>query len=220
MNRHDRVKELIGNDNFTKLQASKIIILGVGGVGGYALDCLYRSGLDKNNITIIDYDRFDITNQNRQIGSELPSSQDRLKTEVLNELYPRITTINQKLDIEYIQNFDFEPYDIIIDAIDDINPKIALILKHHKKIISSVGSAKRLDPSYIKYIDIWKTTNDPFAKKLRYELKKQNFTKKFKVVFSDELPLTKEMGSFVGVTGSFGLKICSLVMQKLIDNTK
>ena len=220
MNRHDRVKELIGNDNFTKLQASKIIILGVGGVGGYALDCLYRSGLDKNNITIIDYDRFDITNQNRQIGSELPSSQDRLKTEVLNELYPRINTINQKLDIEYIQNFDFEPYDIIIDAIDDINPKIALIIKHHKKTISSVGSAKRLDPSYIKYIDIWKTTNDPFAKKLRYELKKQNFTKKFKVVFSDELPLTKEMGSFVGVTGSFGLKICSLVMQKLIDNTK
>jgi tRNA A37 threonylcarbamoyladenosine dehydratase len=216
--RFDRVKKLIGDENLNKLHNSKIIILGVGGVGGFALDCLYRSGVQ--NITIVDYDRFDITNQNRQIGSEIPSSLGRLKTEVLKELYPNISVINQKLDISYIENFDFSPFDIIIDAIDDINAKIALILKHHKKTITSVGSAKRLDPSRIQYIDIFKTTNDPFAKKLRYELKKQGFSHKYKVVFSDELPICKEMGSFVGVTGSFGLKICSLVMQRLISSSK
>ena len=215
MNRFDRVIKLVGSENFAKLQASKIIILGVGGVGGFALDCLYRSGI--TNITIIDFDKFDITNQNRQIGSELHTSQGRLKTEVLNELYSQITAINQRLDKEYIQNFDFSSYDIIIDAIDDINVKVELIKNHYKKTISSVGSAKRLDPSYIKYIDIWKTTNDPFAKKLRYELKKQGFNKKFKVVFSDELPKCKDMGSFVGVTGSFGLQICSLAINRLIE---
>ena len=212
MNKYDRVIKLIGNENFAKLQASKIIILGVGGVGGFALDCLYRSGI--TNITIIDYDKFDITNQNRQIGSD---NIKRFKIEVLKELYPQIIAINQKLDIEYIQNFDFSSYDIIVDAIDDINIKVELITKYYKKIISSVGSAKRLDPSYIKYIDIWKTINDPFAKKLRYELKKRGFNKKFKVVFSDELPKCKDMGSFVGVTGSFGLKICSLAIEKILE---
>ena len=212
--RFDRVKKLIGDDSFSKLHNTKIVILGVGGVGGYALDCLYRSGV--KDITIIDYDVFDITNQNRQIGSELKNSENSLKTEVLGGIYTDIKTINQKLSSEFIEEFDFSLYDIIIDAIDDIPSKIALITKEYKKTISSVGSAKRLDPSKIHYIDIFKTTNDPFAKKLRYELKKVNFNKKYKVVCSSEPPICKEMGSFVGVTGSFGLKMCSLVLEKIV----
>jgi len=92
--RFQRCELLFGAEDFAKIQKAKILILGVGGVGSYALDCLYRSGV--SDITIIDYDRFDETNQNRQIGSEAVGE---LKVEVLKKLYPTITPINQKMDI-------------------------------------------------------------------------------------------------------------------------
>lgn len=208
--RYDRCKKLFGDD-FTTLQNAKILILGVGGVGGYALDCLYRSGV--TNITIIDFDKFDITNQNRQIGSDAIGE---TKVEYLKKLYPNITAINQKIDINWINSFDFSSFDLILDAIDDIKPKIELIKKYHKKLISSGGSAKRIDPSQIQYVNIFKTYNDPFVKKIRTELKKVNFNKNFKIIFSSENPMCKDMGSFVGVTGSFGLMMCSIAIKKLI----
>jgi tRNA threonylcarbamoyladenosine dehydratase len=200
-------------DNFEKLQNAKVIILGVGGVGGYALDCLYRSGLE--DITIVDCDRFDETNQNRQIGSDAVGE---IKVNHLQTLYPKVTPIFQKIDRKWIDDFNFEPYDLILDAIDDIDPKIELIKKYHKKMITSAGSAKRLDPTKIEYINIFKTYNDPFVKKLRDRLKKERFTKSYKVIFSSETPHCKEMGSFVGVTGSFGLTMCSLTIKKIIDS--
>ncbi len=208
--RYDRCKKLF-KDDFKKLQNSKILILGVGGVGGHALDCLYRSGL--TNITIVDYDTYEITNQNRQIGSEAIGV---YKVEHLKTLYPNITAINQKIDLDFIQNFDFDSYDIILDAIDDIKPKIALIKKYYKKLVSTTGSAKRTDPSKIEYINIFKTYNDPFARKLRDILKKERFNKNFKVIFSSENPKCTDMGSFIGVTGSFGLMMCSIAIQKLL----
>ena len=209
--RYDRCKSLFG-DNFIKLQNSKVIILGVGGVGGYALDCLYRSGV--TNITIVDYDTFDITNQNRQIGSEITNISKVVR---LKELYPQIKIIDKKIDIKWLEEFDFDQFDIIIDAIDDIKPKIYLITHYYKKLISTSGSANRIDPTKIEYINIFKTYNDPFIKKIREELKKVKFNKNFKVVFSSELPLNKNMGSFVGVTGSFGLSLCSVTIKKLLS---
>ncbi|MEA3384278.1 MAG: ThiF family adenylyltransferase [Campylobacterota bacterium] len=209
--KHDRCKKLFGTD-FSKLKNSKIIILGVGGVGGYALDCLYRSGIE--NITIVDYDIFDETNQNRQIGSDLVGS---IKVDHLKTIYPNITAINQKIDIEWVNSFDMSCYDLILDAIDDIKPKIQIIKKYHKKLISTTGSAKRIDPTKIEYIDIFKTYNDKFAKKIRDELKKERFNKSFKVIFSSELPQCKDMGSFVGVTGAFGLTMCSIAVKKVLS---
>jgi tRNA A37 threonylcarbamoyladenosine dehydratase len=208
--RFDRVQTLFESD-FEKLQNSSILIVGVGGVGGYALDCLYRSGVA--NITIVDYDSFDITNQNRQIGSQ---NIGKNKVEVLKELYPNIKTINRKIDIEWVENFNFDSYDIVIDAIDDIRPKVALIKKCYKKIISSMGSAKRVDTTKIEVASIWKSYGDRFAKKVRDELKKDNFRKNFTVVFSSEEPLCKDKGSFVGVTASFGLSICSQTVKRLL----
>ena len=108
-------------------------------------------------------------------------------------------------------------YDLILDAIDDIKPKIELIKRYYKKLISTTGSAKRIDPTKIEYINIFKTYNDPFAKKIRDLLKKERFNKNFKVIFSGELGRCKEMGSFVGVTGSFGLAMCSITIQKLLS---
>jgi tRNA A37 threonylcarbamoyladenosine dehydratase len=208
---YDRCKKIFG-DKFNNLQNAKIIILGVGGVGGYALDCLYRSGL--KNITIVDYDYFDESNKNRQIGSDAVGIQ---KVEHLKTLYPNITSINAKIDIKWVEDNDLNHYDIILDAIDDIRPKVQIIKRYYKKLISTTGSAQRIDPTKIEYLNIWKTHNDPFAKKIREELKKIRFNKNFKMIFSHELPQCKELGSFVGVTGSFGLAMCSKAIEKLLD---
>lgn len=209
--KYARCEKLFG-DNFIKLQNAKIIILGVGGVGGFALDCLYRSGI--TNITIVDYDRFDETNQNRQIGSE---ALGMIKVEHLKTLYPEIIAINQKIDIKWVENFDMSEYDLILDAIDDIQPKVEIIKKYYKKLISTTGSAKRIDPAKIEYINIFKTFNDPFARKIRDQLKKARFNKNFKVIFSSENPNCKDLGSFVGVTGTFGLTMCSITIKKLLS---
>lgn len=209
--RYARCEKLFGDD-FSKLQSAKILILGVGGVGSFAMDCLYRTGI--TNITIVDYDIFDETNQNRQIGSDAVGS---VKVDHLKTLYPTVEAINEKIDLEWIENFDFDKYDLILDAIDDIKAKVELIKRYHKKLISTTGSAKRIDPTKIEYVNIFKTYNDPFARKIRDELKKANFNKNFKVVFSSENPNCKDLGSFVGVTGSFGLTMCSITIKKLLS---
>lgn len=213
LERFKRCEELFEKEEFAKIQKAKIIILGVGGVGSYALDCLYRSGI--SDITIVDYDHYDITNQNRQIGSE---ALGELKTTRLKELYPNIQTITQKIDIAWVESFDFSPYDLIIDACDTTKVKIALAKKEYKKLIMSVGSAKRFDASKIEVASIWKTHGDALASKIRTELKKAKFDRNFTVVFSSEAAKCKEKGSFVGVTGSFGLMICSEVIKKILAN--
>jgi tRNA A37 threonylcarbamoyladenosine dehydratase len=206
--RYDRCKKLFSK--FEHLKDLKVLIAGVGGVGGYALDCLYRSGV--KNITIIDYDRFDITNQNRQIGSEYIGEK---KVEVLARLYKEIKPIDMKLTPENINTLNLNEYDIIIDAIDDINAKIALI-KNSSKIISSMGAAKRVDTTKIRIDSIWKTNTDPFAKKIRDRLKKEKLSIDFKVVYSIEKPINCDMGSFVGVTGAFGFALCSEVLKEFL----
>ncbi|MEJ2437720.1 MAG: ThiF family adenylyltransferase [Sulfurovaceae bacterium] len=213
LERFKRCEELFGDEEFAKIQKAKIIILGVGGVGSYALDCLYRSGI--SDITIVDYDHYDITNQNRQIGSE---ALGELKTTRLKELYPNIRTITQKIDIAWVESFDFSSYDLVIDACDTTKVKIELAKKEYKKLIMSVGSAKRFDASKIEVASIWKTHGDALASKIRTELKKAKFDRNFTVVFSSEAARCKEKGSFVGVTGSFGLMICSEAIKKILAN--
>ena len=87
----------------------------------------------------------------------------------------------------------------------------------HKKLITTSGSAKRIDPTKIEYINIWKTYNDPFIKKIRDKLKKEGFRKNLKVVFSSEAAKSSTKGSFIGVTGSFGLTMCSIVINKILS---
>jgi tRNA threonylcarbamoyladenosine dehydratase len=206
-------KKLFGEDVFEKFKDVKLILLGVGGVGSFALDALYNTGI--TNITIVDFDTYEESNLNRQMGSQ--GNIGRIKVEALKEKYPEVTAIHVKITPEWIDNFDFSSYDYILDAIDDVKPKVHLIKKHFTKIISTSGGAKRIDPSKIEYISIWDTYNDPFIKKIRTELKSQGFKKKFKVIFSSELPLCLEKGSFEGVTGSFGLMMASVTIQKLIN---
>ena len=210
---YDRTKKLFGENVFEKFKDVKLILLGVGGVGSFALDALYNTGI--TNITIVDFDTYEESNKNRQMGSY--GNIGRVKVEALKEKYPEVTPIHVKITPEWIDNFDFSSYDYILDAIDDVKPKVHLIKKHFTKIISTSGGAKRIDPSKIEYISIWDTYNDPFIKKIRTELKAQGFKKKFKVIFSSELPLCLEKGSFEGVTGSFGLMMASVTIQKLVN---
>ena len=210
MGKYDRIELLLGDD-FKKLEDANILLLGVGGVGSFCLDCLYRSGV--KNITIVDFDTFDETNQNRQMWSEL--HEDEIKVEALKKHYPELKVINKRIDEEWVWAFDFDEYDLVLDAIDDRNAKLALAQKCYKKLISSFGSAKRVDPTKIKVDDIWKSYGDRFGSKIRYELKKRGFKKKYRVIFSSEEAQIKEKGSFMGVTASFGLVMCGEAIKKL-----
>lgn len=210
--RFERCRMLFGDEGFEKLQKAKILILGVGGVGSYALDCLYRSGV--GDITILDYDCYDETNQNRQIGSEAVGV---LKTERLGELYPGIKTIDQQMDMAWVADFNFDPYDIVIDAADTTKVKIEVAKKCYKKLIMSVGSAKRFDTSKIEVASIWKTHGDALARKIRNELKKAKFDRNFTVVYSPEEDKCKVKGSCVAVTGAFGLTVCSEAIKKILQ---
>jgi len=210
--RFERCKMLFGEENFEKIQNAKILILGVGGVGSYALDCLYRSGV--SDITILDFDIYDESNQNRQIGSEAVGM---VKVDRLKELYPNIKTINQRMDMVWVEGFDFEPYDLIIDAADSTMVKIEVAKKCYKKLIMALGSAKRWDTNKIEVASIWKTHGDALARKIRNELKRAKFDKNFTVVFSPEEDKCKEKGSFVGVTGTVGLTVCSEAIKKILN---
>ncbi len=209
--RFERCRMLFGEEDFKKIQSAKILILGVGGVGSYALDCLYRSGV--SNITILDYDTYDETNQNRQIGAEAIGES---KIETLVKLYPGIQAIHQQMTMVWVESFDFSPYDIIIDAADTTKVKIELARKEYKKLIMSVGSAKRFETNKIEVASIWKTHGDALARKIRNELKKAKFDRNFTVVFSPEEDRCKEKGSCVAVTGAFGLTICSEAIKRIL----
>jgi len=210
LEKYDRIKLLL-KDDFVKLEDAKIILLGVGGVGSFCLDCLYRSGV--KNITIVDYDIYDKSNQNRQMWSEL--HENEIKVEALKLHYPEIQIINKRIDEDWVWAFDFEQYDLVLDAIDDTKAKLAIAQKCYKKLISSFGSAKRVDPTKVAVADIWKTYGDKFGSKIRYELRKRGFKKKYTTIFSSEEALVKEKGSFMGVTATFGLTMCSQAIQKI-----
>lgn len=207
--RYSRVRKILGED-FEKLQQAKILLFGVGGVGSICLDALFRSGV--NDITIVDFDCYDITNQNRQLGSEAVG---QVKVKRMKELYPSVTPIEQKVTPAWIEAFDFAPYDIVIDAIDDMPSKVAIAHKTSEKLISSSGGAKKIDPTKVRYCSVWKTHGDALAKKFRYELKKSGFTKDFLTVFSDEEPNCIDLGSLMCVTGTFGFTLASLAIRKL-----
>ena len=209
--RFERCRMLFGEEDFTKLQQAKILILGVGGVGSYALDCLYRSGV--SDITILDYDTFDETNRNRQIGSDAVGES---KIATLTKLYPDVKTIEQQMDMAWVAEFDFEPYNIVIDAADTTKVKLEVAKKCYKKLIMALGSAKRYDASKIEVASIWKTHGDALARKIRNELKKAKFDRNFTVIFSPEEDKCKEKGSCVAVTGAVGLTVCSETIKKIL----
>ncbi|MGG7074457.1 ThiF family adenylyltransferase [Campylobacter sp. 9BO] len=208
--RYTRSRWLFGDD-FHKLQKAKILVFGVGGIGGICVDALARVGVGE--ITIVDKDVFDITNQNRQIYSEAVGT---VKVSEFALRYPCIKALQELVTPEFVANFDFSPFDLVIDAIDDMSAKVAIAHAAKDKLIASMGGGKRIDATQVRVASVWKTTNDALARKYRYELRKSDFNGDFDVVFSTELPRCRELGSFMGVTAVFGLNLASLAIRKIL----
>ena len=189
-----RTEMLIGADAVEKLSRSRVAVFGVGGVGGFVVEALARAGVGA--IDLIDNDTVSFSNINRQIIA-LTSTVGRPKTEVMRErvldINPeaKVSCINKFVLPENIDEFDFETYDYIVDAIDTVSGKLAIIEKAYflgKPVISSMGTGNKLDPTRFKITDINKTSVCPLARVMRYELKKRG-VKKLKVLFSDEEPM-------------------------------
>ncbi len=221
-----RTEALIGKEKFEKLRKARIIIFGIGGVGSYALEALARSGIEK--IDLVDCDKVDITNINRQIIA-LESTIAKSKVETAKN---RILDINPKIKTNAIEKFfcqedvlkfDFSKYDYIVDCIDSVKTKIALIETANKlniKIISSMGTGNKLDANKFEVCDIYNTSVCPLARILRTELKKRG-VKKLKVVYSKEVPKKIEntdikIASIAFVPSVAGLIIASEVVKDLI----
>ena len=180
-----------------KLKNSRVAVFGVGGVGGYSVEALARSGVGA--IDIIDDDKVCLTNINRQIIADTKSI-GKYKVDVAKE---RILSINPKCKVttyrcfylpENSSEFDFSNYDYVIDAVDTVTAKINLVMQANEsnvKIISSMGAGNKLDPTAFMVSDIYKTSVCPLAKVMRRELKKRNI-KKLKVVYSKEEALVPE----------------------------
>ncbi len=202
-----RTELLIGTEGLEKLKDSTVLIFGIGGVGGFALEGLVRSGV--GNFIIVDNDTVDITNINRQIIAT-SKTLGRPKVDVARE---RILDINQNVNVKIFQTFylpgDTDEIldlkcDYIIDAIDTVTAKIDLVLEANKRnipIISSMGMGNKLDPTKIEIADIYKSSICPLARVMRRELRKRQ-VKSLKVVYSQEEPIkTLEINSESEISG-------------------
>lgn len=220
-----RLEKVIGTCNITTLFNKCVLVLGVGGVGGYVVESLARSGIGK--IIIVDFDTVDESNINRQIIA-LGSTIGRLKVDVLEE---RIHEINP--DCCVIKNSNFidsnnfsmlfsEDIDYFVDACDTMAVKKMVItecLKRNIPFISSMGTGNKLDPSKLEITDIRKTVNDPLARILRKFVKDEKINKKVMVCSSTEVPVKVEgrtPGSTAFVPSSAGLLISSYIIREFI----
>ena len=189
-----RTELLVKEEGIEKLQSANILIVGLGGVGSFAAEFLVRSGI--GNLTIVDGDTVDITNINRQLPA-LNSTIGKNKTDVVAE---RILDINPKINLKKINEFlepermeeilTQEKFDYVLDCIDSLSPKLALIItcKRKKiKLVSAMGAGGKTDPSKVMVRDISKTNNCFLAKQIRKKLKKEQIHKGFRCVFSTEI---------------------------------
>ena len=188
-----RTRMLIGQENLDKLAAAKVLVFGVGGVGGYVCEALCRAGVGR--IDIVDRDIVDVTNINRQIIAT-HDTVGKPKVEVCRQ---RMLSINPDIQVSARQcfylpdradEFDFAAYDYIVDAVDNVTAKIDIICNAKAAgtpVISSMGTANKLDPTMFKIADIEKTKVCPLAKVVRKELRKRGVSG-VKVLYSEEEP--------------------------------
>ena len=220
-----RLKLLIGEENFSKLSAATVAVFGVGGVGSFTVEALARSGV--GHLVLIDKDNIDATNINRQIHA-LNSTVGKSKVEVMRE---RILDINPAAQVDMIQKFllPSEPvedfficrYDYVVDAIDTITAKIFLVEQCNLrgiKIISSMGAGNKLDATRFRVADIFQTSVDPVAKILRKKLRDKGI-ERLKVVYSDEppRPVKNVIGSVAFVPSVAGLILAGEVVKDLLS---
>lgn len=197
LNEFSRTELILGKEGLKKLAQSRVAVFGIGGVGGYAVEALVRSGVGA--VDLIDDDKVCLTNINRQIYATRKTV-GRYKVEVASE---RIAEINPNTKVRTYKTFftpqtagefNFSDYDYIIDAIDTVTGKIELVVQAERAgvpIISAMGAGNKLDPTAFEVADIYKTSVCPLARVMRRELLKRGI-KKLKVVYSKEQPITPD----------------------------
>ena len=227
LNQFSRTELLIGKEGIEKLQKAKVAVFGIGGVGSYTVEGLARAGI--GHLIIVDYDKYDITNINRQLGA-LHSTIGKYKVDVMKQ---RILDINPNVIVEAYRPDEIEGGETtlinseityVVDAIDTMANKLALIEKCQKenvKIITATGAGNKLDATKFEVTDIYKTSVCPVCKILRKELKNRNI-KKLKVLYSKEIPLKpntngeRTLGSVSFVPSVAGLIIAGEVVKDII----
>ena len=229
MKQLQRLELLVGLDTIRKIENKTVLILGLGGVGGYALEALARSGIGK--IILVDADTIDITNLNRQILA-LRSNIGEYKVDVAEK---RILEINDSCEIKKINQFILpdnisqlfeEPLDYIIDCCDTIETKKELIrkcVKYQIKLISCMGTGNKFDPTKLELTELKKTTYDPIAKLLRKMVKEEEIKESIMVVSSTETPQEvqgRTIGSTSYVPATAGLLCASYVINDIIEENQ
>ena len=222
----ERLELLIGSESISKLKNSNILIIGLGGVGGYVTEALIRSGIE--NITIVDYDKIDITNLNRQIIA----LRNNIGNYKVDEFEKRILSINEKVNVKkmklFVDDSNIEEvftsdYDYVIDACDSIKTKKLIIdkcLERKIKFITCLGTGKRINPSLLTICDIRNTSYDPIARILRKYIKDNGITSKIICCYSREKPIKVEgttIASNSFVPSSAGLLIASYVVRDICN---
>lgn len=222
MSAFERTINLIGEDNFDKIQSKKIIVFGVGGVGGYVVEMLVRSGV--NNLTIVDFDKVNESNLNRQIIA----TNSNLNFYKVSAFKNRILDINPNINLhistervceENLEDFFLNQYDIVIDCIDSFKDKLALIefcTKNNINIISSMGAGNRYKQTSFKIVDIFKTQNNALARKLRVELRKKNIKKL--LVCSTDSPSDNVFDKTKVFSISYNVALCGITIASYVIN--
>lgn len=225
----DRTEKLLGKNAMELIKNKKVIVFGLGGVGGHLAEALVRAGV--GNIGIVDYDTIEITNINRQIialHSTIGKGKSCVMKKRIMDINPmvNVNSFSHKLDRDTLKQFDLDSWDYIADAIDDISAKILLITEAkrlNKPIISAMGAGNKTDPGRFRVADIEKTHTCPLAKKIRKELRILGI-KGVKTVFSTEEPRKQQTeggpASISFVPPVAGLMMAAEIVKDLIEDTR
>lgn len=219
-----RTIQAIGETAFTRLQSVRVILFGVGGVGGWCAEALVRTGVQ--HLTIVDFDTVAPSNLNRQVVATAANI-GRTKVE---EMRTRLLSINPQADITALplrydtdtaDRFDFNQYDYVLDAIDSLDCKMLLIRRatlSTATLFSSMGAARKYDPARIEVAEFWKVHGCPLARALRTRMKKADMlpAKKFLCAFSPEISAAG--GTLAPVVGTFGFRLAAEVVKDILQN--
>ena len=217
-----RSLQLIGENAFRSLQAARVIIFGVGGVGGWCAEALLRTGI--GHLTIVDFDVVDTTNLNRQVVA----TYDNIGQSKVLEMQKRLLSICPTADVQAINcqynaetadSFDLGQYDIVVDAIDMVECKALLLYNATAagcRVYASMGAGRKINPQHIRTAEFWKVQGCPLARALRTKMKKSGLmpTQEIQCVYSEEI--SGDSGTIAPVVGVFGMTLASLVIGDLV----
>lgn len=221
-----RTIQLIGEEGFAALQRTRVILFGVGGVGGWCAETLLRTGI--GHLTLVDFDKVDTTNLNRQIvatAANIGQNKVQEMQKRLLEICPEadVQIIDRQYNSETADSFDLAQYDIVIDAIDMVDCKALLLYNATAagcQVYSSMGAGRKLNPQNIRTAEFWKVQGCPLARALRTKMKKTGLLPKSKIqcVYSEEI--SGDKGTLAPVVGIFGMTLASMVINDIVRAAK